>query len=352
MFGRGLQGFLRFRRNESPSKPGVSARQARFDSLFCAPLSVGQFGTDEERGRRPLRVPCYETAGSRTTIHGRPIEGLFAIVDLNAAQVLRVIDLGIVPAPPGTDALGEVNLPGIRPPALPVIISAPRGGNTRIVGHEVAWDNWRFHLKLDRRFGPVLPLVRWAEDNLPPRLVLYQGYASEMSVPYMDTSEAWYYRSYMDIGEYGFGERISALEPGTDCPRRAAFLDATLPDEAGKPALKQRAFCLFERPTGAPAWRHAEPIDASYEGRPEIELVARAIPTVGNHDYVMNYVFSPKGEIRIEVGATGMDAVKGVRAASMTDPGASDEAATGMLVAPGRVGSLVCAVASGRLIRW
>jgi len=66
----------------------------------------------------------------------------------------------------------------------------------------------------------------------------------------------------------------------------------------------------------------------------------------------MNYVFSPKGEIRIEVGATGMDAVKGVRAASMTDSGASDEVATGTLGAPGRVGSLVCAVASGRSIRW
>src|SRR6478735_3550622 len=52
-----------------------------FDTLFCAPLTVGWFETAEERGRRLLRVPCYETSGARTTVHGRPIEGLFAIVD-------------------------------------------------------------------------------------------------------------------------------------------------------------------------------------------------------------------------------------------------------------------------------
>ena len=49
-----------------------------FDTLFCAPLTVGWFETAEERGRRLLRVPCYETSGARTTVHGRPIEGLFA----------------------------------------------------------------------------------------------------------------------------------------------------------------------------------------------------------------------------------------------------------------------------------
>ena len=39
---------------------------------------------------------------------------------------------------------------------------------------------------------------------------------SEMFVPYMDASEAWYYRSYMDIGEYGFGALSSELQAGTD----------------------------------------------------------------------------------------------------------------------------------------
>jgi len=308
-----------------------------FDTLFCAPLTVGNFGTAEERGRRLLRVPCYETVGAKTTIHGRPIEGLFAIVDLDAGRVLRVVDLGIVPVPPGTDSAAEGTLPAMRAAPLPVTIHAPRGSNAVITGHQVNWDHWRFHAKLDRRFGPVVSLARWAEDQTA-RLVLYQGYASEMFVPYMDASEAWYYRSYMDIGEYGFGALASVLQPGVDCPRSATFLDAVLPDDSGKAVTYERALCIFERPTGSPAWRHAEIIDESYEGRPEVELVVRAIPTIGNYDYVTDWVFSPKGEIRIEVGATGMDAVKGVRAHSMADAGAAAETATGMLVAPGRLG--------------
>ncbi|WP_165982649.1 copper amine oxidase [Dankookia rubra] len=308
-----------------------------FGTLFCAPLTVGWFDTAEERGRRLLRVPCYETGGARTTVHGRPIEGLFAIVDLGAGAVVRVVDTGVVPVRAGPDRADEASFPDLRAPMRPVLQSAPLGGNAVIAGHQLSWDHWRFHLRLDRRFGPVVSLARWAEDGRD-RMVLYQGHASEMFVPYMDASEAWYFRSYMDIGEYGFGALSSELQAGTDCPAHANFLDATLPGDDGKPLVLPRALCVFERNTGAPAWRHAEIVDQTYEGRPEVELVVRSIPTVGNYDYVMDWVFTARGEIRIDVGATGMDAVRGVAAQSMADPGAAAEVTTGTLVAPGAVG--------------
>ncbi|NOG72955.1 tyramine oxidase [Roseicella sp. DB1501] len=308
-----------------------------FDTLFCAPLTVGWFGTAEEQGRRLLRVPCYETKGARTTVHGRPIEGLFAIVDLGAGQVLRVVDTGAVPVREGPDRADEAAFPDLRPPMRPVRQAAPMGGNAVIAGQEVSWDKWRFHVRLDRRFGPMISLARWAEEGRD-RMVLYAGHASEMFVPYMDASEAWYYRSYMDIGEYGFGALASTLAPGTDCPAHAQFLDAVLPGDDGKPMTLPGVLCIFERDTGNPAWRHAEIVDQSYEGRPEVELVVRSIPTVGNYDYVMDWVFTQRGEIRIDVGATGMDAVKGVAARSMAEPGAAQEVTTGMLVAPGAVG--------------
>ncbi|WP_158292087.1 copper amine oxidase [Paracraurococcus ruber] len=308
-----------------------------FDTLFCAPLTVGWFETAEERGRRLLRVPCYETAGARTTVHGRPIEGLFAIVDLGEGRVLRVVDTGVVPVREGPDRVDEASLPDLRPAMKPILLSAPRGGNVTIANRDVAWDHWRFHLKLDRRFGPVVSLARWAEAGRE-RPVLYQGYASEMFVPYMDASEAWYYRSYMDIGEYGFGALSSRLQPGTDCPAHAQFLDAVLPGDDGKPVTMEAVLCVFERNTGNPAWRHAEIVDESYEGRPEVELVARSIPSIGNYDYVVDWVFTSRGEIRIDVGATGMDAVRGVAARSMADPTAAAETMTGMLIAPGAVG--------------
>ena len=78
-----------------------------FDSVFCAPLTVGHFDAPEDRGRRLLRVPCYDTTGGRTTVHGRPIEGLLAVVDLGRQEVVRVIDTGAVPVPPGPNRADE-----------------------------------------------------------------------------------------------------------------------------------------------------------------------------------------------------------------------------------------------------
>src|SRR3712207_867887 len=123
-------------------------------------------------------------------------------------------------------------------------------------------------------------------------------------------------------------------------PRSTLFPYTTLfrSDSAGRPVGAERVVCVFERNTGSPAWRHAEGSDETYEGRPEVELVARSIPSIGNYDYVLDWVLTQRGEIRVDVGATGMDAVKGVRARSMADPTAAVDTATGALVAPGAVG--------------
>lgn len=309
-----------------------------FDTVFCAPLSTGFFDTEEEQGRRLLRVPCYDLTGTKTTIHGRPIEGLFAIIDLAKREVVRIVDLGVVATPAGTNRVDEETLAAsMRPAMKPVTIATPQGGNVKIDGHAVTWDRWSFRLKLDRRFGTMISLASWS-DASGTRPILYEGYAAEMFVPYMDPSEAWYFRSYMDIGEYGFGLLSSALTPGIDCPADATFLGATINDDAGAPIEMPNIMCVFERPTGNPVWRHAEMIDASYEGRPEVELVVRTVPTVGNYDYVMDWVFTQRGELDIRVGATGMDATKGVVTQSMTDPTAAADTATGALLAPGIVG--------------
>ena len=49
----------------------------------------------------------------------------------------------------------------------------------------------------------------------------------------------------------------------------------------------------------------------------------RTIPSLGNYDYVIDWVLTESGAIRIDVGATGIDAVKGVAARTMADPSAA-----------------------------
>ena len=106
-------------------------------------------------------------------------------------------------------------------------IAAPQGANFTMDGSTVHWDKWQFHLRVDKRVGPILSRIAY-QDGKDLRSVAYQMNASEMFVPYMDPAQTWAFKAYMDIGEYGFGALSSPLEAGSDCPANAKFLDAVL----------------------------------------------------------------------------------------------------------------------------
>ena len=59
----------------------------------------------------------------------------------------------------------------------------------------------------------------------------------------------------------------------------------------------------------------------------------RTASEVGNYDYLIDYRFRQNGEIYIKIGATGLDAVKGVASTSMDDATAATDTAYGTLVA-------------------
>ena len=162
-------------------------------------------------------------------------------------------------------------------------------------------------------------------------------------MPYMDPDKGWYFRTYMDSGEYGFGNFLSPLKKGTDCPGYAAYLSMTLSDDRGDPVELPDSVCVFERSIGDPAWRHFEIFAQSpdkmvpAEGRPATELVIRSASEVGNYDYLIDYVFQQDGAIRVAVGATGIDSVKGVASKSMKDATAASDTRYGTLIAPNLV---------------
>ena len=114
-------------------------------------------------------------------------------------------------------------------------------------------------------------------------------------------------------------------------------MPAVLNDDKGEPFTTPNAVCLFERSLGEPAWRHAEGINNTYEGRPRVELVVRMAAQIGNYDYLLDWVFNDAAEIEVRVGATGIDALKGVAAQKMSDATAAEDTRYGTLVAPGLV---------------
>jgi primary-amine oxidase len=300
-----------------------------FADIFCESLSAGNFGVPAEAGRRLLKMPCYDIAGAKTNIYARPIEGLVTTVDLDAGVVLDVLDEGVVPVGAAPHEFDEASVPDLREPMRAVRTVAPKGWNFIIKGRMVEWQGWSFHLGFDQRFGPVLSLVAHADGDAR-RMVLYQGHVSEVFVPYMDASPTWSFRTYLDAGEFGLGKLASPLEPGIDCPEGAVFLDATLANATGQPYTSERVICVFERDPGAPLWRHYEALNGAHEGRRATELVVRSISSIAHYDYVIDWVFTQSAAIRVNIGATGIDSVKGLAAGTGVEH-------HGALVAPGLV---------------
>ena len=304
--------------------------------LFCAPRSIGNFGEPEERSRRLVKVDCFDIRGVRTNVFATPIEGLFATVDLDTGEVLEVTDLGVLPLPPG---VGEIDVEsiGAQRTANPIVQSAPLGSNVRIDGSVVRWQKWSFHLRWDVRAGAIISQVSFDEGD-SPRSVLYRGSMGEIFVPYQDPTTGWYFRNYMDEGDYGLGASGSELVIGSDCPAEATYLSPVMANSGGGADRLPNRICIFERSPGRPLWRHADIVSQARESRPALELIVRYIATVGNYDYVFDWLLDQTGSITFRGGATGIDSVKGVTAQSLSDPTAADDTAFGPLIAPGRAG--------------
>ena len=80
-----------------------------------------------------------------------------------------------------------------------------------------------------------------------------------MYVPYQDPSPSWFFRTYMDVGEYGFGNLAMGMVPLNDCPKNAHYIDFVMADPNGNPTVVPNMMCVFERYAGDAVWRHTEP---------------------------------------------------------------------------------------------
>ena len=306
------------------------------EKIFCSPMTAGYFAIPEHAGKRIIKVGCYDLRRTTTNMWGWPIERLYAVVDLRERKVLSVADAGVVPIADRDMNFTEAATGPLRAARKPTLTTQPQGANVTISGNEISWGNWRFHARVDGRVGTVISVARWQDGN-KLRSVLYQGYLSEMFVPYMDADYGWYSRTYFDTGEYGAGTMATPLKPGVDCPATAAFLSSTFGDDKGEPITTPNSLCIFERANGDPIWRHAESLNQTYEGRANVELVVRMAATVGNYDYLFDWVFNDAAEIDVRVGATGIDSVKGVSTTRMSDQTAAADTRYGTLVAPNLV---------------
>lgn len=303
--------------------------------VITTPLTVGYFdGKDGlKQDSRLLKVVSYLDVGDGN-YWAHPIENLVAVVDLEQKKIIKIEEGQTIPVPmtPRPFDGRDRKAPAVKP----LEIIEPEGKNYTITGDTIHWQNWDFHLRLNSRVGPILSTVTY-NDNGTKRKIMYEGSLGGMIVPYGDPDVGWYFKAYLDAGDYGMGTLTSPIARGKDAPGNAVLLDETIADYTGKPTTIPHAIAIFERYAG-PEFKHQE------MGQPNVsaerrELVVRWISTVGNYDYIFDWVFHQNGTIGIDAGATGIEAVKGVKAKTMHDASAKDDTRYGTLIDHNIVGT-------------
>src|SRR6266496_2084426 len=289
-----------------------------FDKIQIDGWAVGQVAAAHQ-GIRLLRALSY-FKGDSINFYGRPIEGVVALVNMNAGKVVEVVDTGVVPlAPPGQE-LDEKST-GTRAAPKPLTLNQPNGASFEINGQEIRWQKWRFRYTMHPREGLVLHTVGY-EDDGRLRPILYRASLSEMVVPYGDPDQNWRWRSAFDVGEYSVGRLASSIEPNTDAPENATLLDATFAGDDGEPYVLKRAVSIYERDGGL-LWKHFESYSGQNESRRARELVISFIATIGNYDYALNWIFHQDGVLEVDAALSGIMLPKGARETKVDGHGAA-----------------------------
>ncbi|MGD0135319.1 MAG: hypothetical protein ABSE57_25005, partial [Bryobacteraceae bacterium] len=191
-------------------------------TISCIVLPGAYQSIPEQATQRMGFGSCAERHGVYHS-WGRTIEGLTLQVNMATRKVLKVVDTEMVPVP-----TGNIDYEGIpenpRPHTTPISISQPAGPSYKIENGEISWQNWLFRVRIDARLGTILNLVRFV-DHGQPRSILYEASVSELFVPYMDPSNGWNNRVFVDAGEFFATGFLAPLRPGLDCPADATWFD-------------------------------------------------------------------------------------------------------------------------------
>lgn len=240
----------------------IIARGVALKDAKCVTPSPGWFGAEEE-GKRIVKLQCYSLEGT-SNYFMRPIEGLTVTVDLDKKEVIKVTDTGKgIPIPRSTDTEYQYRAQKGPPkmiPINPISMEQPKGPSYTVENeHVFKWANWELHIKPDQRAGLVISraMVRDSETG-ELRNVMYKGFSSELFVPYMDTDKNWYFKTFMDAGEFGMGALSLPLVPLNDCPRYSYYMDGVFVDADGRPYVQENLICVFEKYTGGISWRHSD----------------------------------------------------------------------------------------------
>ncbi|EIN14536.1 amine oxidase catalytic domain-containing protein [Punctularia strigosozonata HHB-11173 SS5] len=164
--------------------------------------------------------------------------------------------------------------------------------------HYVSWLGWGMYLGFDRDMGMSLWDLRFRGERIIYELSPQEAIAQYAGNDPMQATTAWLDRFF------GMGSSVRDMIPGYDCPYEAVYLSATTHSARGS-MVRERAICIFEHDTGRPITRHTGYSEGEFGAARGYVLVLRSISTVGNYDYLFDYMFHIDGTIEVRLSASG-----------------------------------------------
>jgi len=264
------------------------------------PWSAGEFGIKGEEGRHLCHTFAWLSVGEEENYYAHPIEGLNAVVDIKAQEVIRVDDHGMVPIPMGVGEYGSKLQERVRRDLMSIDIVQPDGVSFRLNGNQLSWHEWSLVIGFNARESLTLHDIHYGE-----RSVLYRASLAEMVVPYGAPYGGHFRKNVFDIGEYGIGKLTNSLKLGCDCLGSIRYLDVCVGDMNGGIFKIENAICIHEEDYGI-LWKHWDFRTDKAEVRRARRLVVSSIVTVGNYEYGLYWYFYLDGTIEFEIKATGI----------------------------------------------
>ncbi|KAF4787460.1 hypothetical protein TURU_169904 [Turdus rufiventris] len=176
----------------------------------------------------------------------------------------------------------------------------PQGPRYSVRNNQVLFQGWSFAFGMSVSTGLRLFDIRHKGER-----VAYELSVQEALSVYGSNCPGGMSTRYMD-GSFGLGRYTSPLVPGVDCPYLATFVDTHSLSDSLRPQKRKASLCIFEQNLGSPLRRHYSNLQALYYGGlVNSALVIRSIATVGNYDYVWDFIFYQNGAIEGKVQATG-----------------------------------------------
>ena len=274
------------------------------DLVMIDPWSAGNFGIEEEKGKRLSYARCWVRSSPTDNGYARPIEGVIPVVDLNKMEVIRVEDHGLVPLPPNSGNYAAEFIKEFRADLKPLDIVQPQGPSFQINGREITWQKWSLRVGFTHREGLVLHNIGYYDQGRT-RPIIYRAALAEMVVPYGDPGGAHFRKNAFDVGEYGIGNLANSLTLGCDCLGEILYLDACVSDSRGGVMKIPNAICIHEEDFGI-LWKHVDWRTGQTEVRRSRRLVISFIATVGNYEYGFFWYFYQDGTIEFQVKLTGI----------------------------------------------